>query len=51
MFRRLYPDAGRWTFGYLDENAMGIAMKLATENGEPYTVLTYLRDHGYLEEI
>ncbi len=51
VFRRLYPDAGRWTFGYLDENAMGVAMKLATENGEPYTVLTYLRDHGYLEEI
>lgn len=51
VFRRLYPDAGRWTFGYLEENAMGIAMKLATENGEPYTVLTYLRDHGYLEGI
>ncbi len=51
VFRRMYPDAGHWTFDYLDGAAVGIAMKLATENGEPYTVLTYLRDRGYLEEV
>lgn len=48
-FRRLYADAGYWMKGYLAGDDYAVALALAPEMRDKYTLLTQMRDLGELD--
>ena len=51
VFRRIYPDRGKLAAEAVSAGALRLAVGLGAELSEQYTMLTYLRDAGLLDEL